>query len=213
MREKHVEDIWILVNAIRNLQPVPRVLLRKGKRSKSALTHSRERIKSTQTAPQEVDNQSTTDNSYEQVTDIAIGSNMVNEVTNNVRKAINVIGREAIRATIGDSNTHNSVESESFNENNNRIVTNCRVATYECDQNGEPTASHLTVNGTANSSTRSEEGRASNPYSAPPTEQAFKAAVLRDINELMNTVHDIYSKVRSLQSASTYKSAAISPFI
>ena len=122
VREKHVEDIWIIVNAIRNLELVPRVLLRNGKRSKSALTYSREQIKSTRTAPQEVVKQSTTDNSDEQVTDIAIGSNMVNEATNNVSEAINVIGREAIHATIGDSNTHNSVESESFNENNNRIV-------------------------------------------------------------------------------------------
>lgn len=60
VREKHVEDIWIIVNAIRNLQLIPRVLLRNGKRSKSALTHSRERIKSTRTAPQEVDKQSST---------------------------------------------------------------------------------------------------------------------------------------------------------
>ena len=66
--------------------------------------------------------QSITDNSDEQVTDIAIGSNMLNEATNNVSEAINVIDREAIHATIGDSNTHNSVESESFNENNIELL-------------------------------------------------------------------------------------------
>ena len=152
VREKHVEDIWILVNAIKNLQPVPQALLRNSKRSKSALTHSREQIKSIRTALQDIDNQSTADNSDKQVTGSAIRSNMVNEVMNNVSKAINAIGRETIHATISDSNTCNGIESESFTDN--WIITNCRVTTHESDQGGGQTASHLTVNGTANSYTR-----------------------------------------------------------
>ena len=43
---KHAEDIWVLVGAIRNHRSVPRVLLRNGKRSKTALVQSQERVKS-----------------------------------------------------------------------------------------------------------------------------------------------------------------------
>ena len=43
VREKHADDIWTLVNVIRNRQQVRRVLLRNGKRSRTTLVQSQER--------------------------------------------------------------------------------------------------------------------------------------------------------------------------
>ena len=58
MREKHAADIWVLVGAIRNHQPIPRVLLRNGKRARAALLQSQDRVKSTSVAPAPVEAQS-----------------------------------------------------------------------------------------------------------------------------------------------------------
>ena len=54
VREKHAEDIWVLANTLRNLQHVLRVLLRNGKKSKSAWTRGQELVKSTEAALQDV---------------------------------------------------------------------------------------------------------------------------------------------------------------
>ena len=38
LKEKHVDDIWVFVHALKQKAPVPRVLLKNGKRSKSGLS-------------------------------------------------------------------------------------------------------------------------------------------------------------------------------
>jgi len=43
LKEKHVDDIWVLVRASKQKAPVPRVLLKIGKRSKSELSQSQAR--------------------------------------------------------------------------------------------------------------------------------------------------------------------------
>ena len=43
IRDKHVEDVWLLVCSIKNRMALPRVLLRNGKRSRSGFQQSRER--------------------------------------------------------------------------------------------------------------------------------------------------------------------------
>ena len=43
LKEKHVDDIWVLVRAFKQKAPVPRVLLKNGKRSKSGLSQSQAR--------------------------------------------------------------------------------------------------------------------------------------------------------------------------
>ena len=72
------------------------------------------------------------------------------------------------------------------------------MATHECDQSEVQKASHLAVNGSADSRIRAEERNGNGGVPAPPIDQAFKSSVLRDINELKNTVQDIYSKVHLL---------------